>query len=51
MFLMKKYYNVFLFLIIMGNVAADPTISIGNVSVGGYEKEIIVPINLSNPEN
>ena len=51
MFLMKKYYNVFLFLIIMGNVAADPTISIGNVSVGGYEQEIIVPINLSNPEN
>ena len=51
MFLMKKYYNVFLFLIIMGDVAADPTISIGNVSVGGYEQEIIVPINLSNPEN
>ena len=29
----------------MGDVAAEPIISIGNVSVGGYEQEIIVPIN------
>ena len=51
MVLLRKYFRFLVFFVVFGKVAANVTVSIGDVSVSGYTEDIVVPVNVSNPEN
>ena len=51
MALVKKYYNLIVYFLIIAKAFSNVTISIEDVEVSGYTEDIVVPVHLSNPEN
>ena len=52
MILLRRTFNpIILLMVIVGFAFSDVTVSLSDVEVGGYTDEIIVPVNLSNPND
>ena len=49
--LFQKYFRILGFMIFLGKSLANVTVSVGDISTSGYTEDIIVPVNLSNPES
>ena len=49
---MRKYFSLWIMFIIANSIAfSNVTVSIGDVQVGGYTEDIVVPVTLANPDN
>ena len=52
MILLRRTFNpIILLMVLVGFAFSDVTVSLSDVEVGGYTDEIIVPVNLSNPND
>ena len=50
--LVRNYFNTLILVILLvGTAHANVTVSIGDVSVGGYTEDIVVPVTLTNPND
>ena len=45
----KFLFQIIFFIIASNTLLSEVTVSIGNVSVGGYTEDIVVPVTVSNP--
>ena len=49
---MRKSFSLWIISLFICNIAlSDVIVSIDDVLVGGYTEDIIVPVNVSNPDN